>query len=212
MARPSKCTPEITESICQAVQQGATYEIAAAQAGIAVSTLHAWKSRALKALEHGKKKKSDLPYIEFLEAIKKADAKGALLLLATVRQAAPKDWKAAAWLLERRWKYEKGQSFHVEQAEETQEQGSIEPKLILMRQYNELIAASKQAFAEKSFQAFAALQSRIIQVALELRSIQIQDGDGVADNASDSEVIEQLTGMLLSLPPVLKQQILKKVS
>lgn len=44
-------------------------------------------------------------FVEFFEAVRKADATGAVRNLALIETAAPTHWQAAAWKLERRWGY-----------------------------------------------------------------------------------------------------------
>jgi hypothetical protein len=95
MARPTKFTPETVEKLCTAVRQGMTYALAAAYAGIHYDTLNEW--RRSKA--------------EFSEALTRAEAEGALANLARVEQAAEAgDWRASAWLLERRYPHDYGKS------------------------------------------------------------------------------------------------------
>jgi len=87
MARRSKYTPEVVQRITQAIELGATYELAAHYGGIAYSTFAEWQS--------------EKP--EFSEAVKAAEGKAAVKWLAKIEQAAVKNWQAAAWKLERRY-------------------------------------------------------------------------------------------------------------
>lgn len=43
----------------------------------------------------------EAPYVEFVEALKKADAEREFLILGQIAKAADDDWRAGAWLLER---------------------------------------------------------------------------------------------------------------
>jgi hypothetical protein len=45
MARPSKYTPEVVKRVTDAIKLGATYELAAAYAGIAESTFYDWQAK-----------------------------------------------------------------------------------------------------------------------------------------------------------------------
>ena len=73
--------------ILAALEQGASYQIAADKAGIARSTLHRWRN----------------DFEDFEADCKKAEARGATKLLENIQTAADKDWRAAAWLLEKRY-------------------------------------------------------------------------------------------------------------
>ncbi|HEV8639460.1 MAG TPA: hypothetical protein VG370_35065 [Chloroflexota bacterium] len=100
MGRPTKLTAERQARACQAVQLGATYEMAAQYAGIGYSTWATWLQRAA-AGRH--------PYVEFLEALKEAEARAVLGWLAKIEKAASDgEWTAAAWKLERRYPHAYG--------------------------------------------------------------------------------------------------------
>ena len=88
MARPSKYTPEVVARIVEALEQGATYEAAAAHAGVHYDTLNEWRKG----------------FPEFSEALKKAEAEAELHWLEQIESAAAAGaWQAAAWRLERRY-------------------------------------------------------------------------------------------------------------
>lgn len=94
MARKSKYTPEVVARVAEAIRNGATYELAAAYAGIDYSTFARWQNT-----------KS-----EFCEAIKSAEGAGAMSWLTMIEQATPTDWHAAAWKLERRYPHMYGKT------------------------------------------------------------------------------------------------------
>ena len=95
MARPSKFTPEVTETIIKALQIGATYKDAAEAAGVDYDTYNEW-IKAGKAAKSGK-------FFEFSELVKRTEAQARLNYLSTIAQAAAKgDWKAAEAFLKRR--------------------------------------------------------------------------------------------------------------
>jgi transposase-like protein len=87
MARPTKRTPEREQRLLQAIRAGNTRRAACAYAGISDETLANWSRRSL----------------DFLESLTRAEAESEVALVATIRQAAQQDWRAAAHLLERRW-------------------------------------------------------------------------------------------------------------
>ena len=94
MARRTKLSPEIIRRLVEAIQIGCTYKQACDHAGISASTFYAWMERG---------RNGDIEFEEFLETIKRANAKSVIANLAVVQRAARDgSWKAAAWVLERR--------------------------------------------------------------------------------------------------------------
>lgn len=86
--RPSKYTPERVARLAQAIELGATYELACAYAGISLDTFDRWR---------------DL-YPELKEEIAEAEGRATVKWLAKIEQAASEGtWQAAAWKLERRY-------------------------------------------------------------------------------------------------------------
>ena len=95
MARPTKLTPAVLERIVQAVKAGLTYEVAAQAAGVDRATFYRWKARG-EHDQHG-------PYRDLCDVLKKAEAEAEAHMLGIIRDAAPTQWQAAAWFLERRY-------------------------------------------------------------------------------------------------------------
>jgi len=90
MARPTKLSDDVEKTICDAIEAGATYAAAAEAAGIAVSTFNDWL-------------KDDRPrFVQFSEAIRRANARFMTEGLKRIKEAGRKDWRAIAWSLERR--------------------------------------------------------------------------------------------------------------
>lgn len=95
MARPSKLTPAVQETICSAIRAGNYSEIAARYAGISSTTFYKWM-----ALGEGDNAKD--PYKEFREAVENARATAEVRNIGLIQQAANNGtWQAAAWFLER---------------------------------------------------------------------------------------------------------------
>lgn|SRR5574343_1246244 len=91
MARPTKLTPEVEKAVCDAIREGMTYQAAADVSGIAISTLNDWL-------------KDPRPrFVQFSEAVRRANGEAKKELLRRIRDASRKDWRAAAWILERRF-------------------------------------------------------------------------------------------------------------
>lgn len=106
--RPSKLTPEIQEEIVKVVKSGNYIETACAFVGINKSTLYDWMKRGAREIERldnnakAKPKKSEVPYVEFSNAIKSAMAQSEIRDVAIIGKAAATNWQAAAWRLERK--------------------------------------------------------------------------------------------------------------
>lgn len=108
-ARPSKIT-EATPLIVQALEVGNTREGACAYAGIGQSTFYSWLERAEADIEQD----AESQHRELLEAVTRAEGIAQQSLVTEIRKSATgfvnpdtrkregKDWRAAAWMLERR--------------------------------------------------------------------------------------------------------------
>jgi hypothetical protein len=95
MARPTKLTPELQKKVIEAIRLGATYELAAAYAGIHYDTFHRWMTK-------GKEAQSGA-FCVFYEDVSQADGVAVVGWLAKIEKAASDGaWQAAAWKLERR--------------------------------------------------------------------------------------------------------------
>jgi len=108
--RRSKLTNTAIDVIAKGVRFGLTYEQAANAAGVSAATFYNWKKKA----EDG-----DPRFLEFLEALKQAEGEGEYLLAATIAQAAqldPSQWRAAAFILERRFPERWGRVTRLEAA------------------------------------------------------------------------------------------------
>ena len=97
MAAPTKFTPETVHAILAGIRAGLSYRLAAEAAGIHYDTFNEWQQgrfprgadRQLKA--------------EFSDELTRAKGQAAAQLTALISTAATEDWRAAAWLLERRF-------------------------------------------------------------------------------------------------------------
>jgi hypothetical protein len=98
VGRPSKLNEHVTRALIHNVSTGATLELAADAAGIHISTLHNWRTQGDADLDAGK----DTQYSRLVDALSRARADGELALVSLIRSHGLTDWRAAAWLLERR--------------------------------------------------------------------------------------------------------------
>jgi hypothetical protein len=106
MARPSKLTPEIARKVCEYVAAGLDYERAAACCGISARSIGRWRTRGMQS-RGGK-------YRDFARALDQAEAQAEARAVLLVGKAAQKDWRAAIWLLERRFAVRWGAKKSVE--------------------------------------------------------------------------------------------------
>lgn len=91
-----KFTPERTDAIIKAIQEGCPHETAAAAAGIATSTFYAW-------IEKGEGFQTGI-YREFADNVRRAEALAEAERISRIDRAGKEgDWKADAWYLERRY-------------------------------------------------------------------------------------------------------------
>lgn len=109
-AKPKLLDEDTQERILAVLKSGGYVETAAAVAGVAKQTFY-------NAIERGHPdgaladpdakepkrvlRKDDQPFREFREKVEQAQAEGETLNLGLIQRAAAKDWKAAAWILER---------------------------------------------------------------------------------------------------------------
>lgn len=93
VGRPTKLSADITARVCADLRAGLSVSSACASGGIHQATYFEWLARA----EAGERR-----FAEFADAVTQAKAAGARQLEGVVRKAAVDDWRAAAWMLERR--------------------------------------------------------------------------------------------------------------
>jgi hypothetical protein len=89
-----KPTQAQRDAICADVRQGLTPLQAALVAGVTDAEFNEW----LRAGREGQE-----PAATLLQGLAKAEAECELVIVGRVKVAAKDDWKAAAWLAERRW-------------------------------------------------------------------------------------------------------------
>ena len=107
MARPSKLTLEVQNKLVDLIKAGSYSATAAQVCGISPSTYYNWMRDGRDALakqEEGHKLTAgNKRYLEFMHAIKEAEAIAESIAIAQIRRAAQDgSWQAAAWYLERK--------------------------------------------------------------------------------------------------------------
>lgn len=96
--RPHKFTPETVSRLLMAIRAGLPYHLAAEAAGISEATFHKWQRGVFPRGVDPQMKQ------QFVEELTRARGESALRLIGIVTKAAPDDWRAAAWILERRFR------------------------------------------------------------------------------------------------------------
>ena len=195
--RRTKFTKPVRDQIIAALRAGATVEMACDAAGIGKTTYYEYLK---KADTHGGL------YRTFREEVNKAQADGAICLLGVIRSASAKDWKAGAWILERRYGY------HRDGIGSQRKQKTVEiptdPHAILRQQAVEIKQTMEQAKASQSFQAYAALQRQFLSVVAEIRQIESELGENdEMDGLTDEQMLTEISNAIIALPPILRQRL-----
>lgn len=94
IGRPSKLTLEVRTKLLQALVAGNQYRPACAFAGIHYHTFLNWMKQG-EAATKGE-------FVDFLDSVQRAVAQGEIASVAKIKRAEDEDWRAAAWMLERR--------------------------------------------------------------------------------------------------------------
>jgi hypothetical protein len=95
---PLKLDHGVINAVVEVIQRGVTWEVAAQAIGVHRSTLAEWRTRGELDREEGK----PTVYADLADALTRATAEGEASLIRVIRSHALLDWRAAAWLLERR--------------------------------------------------------------------------------------------------------------
>lgn len=108
IGRPTKLTPELQAEMVNIIRGGNYVETACAYVGLNKSTFYDWMKRGAREIDRVKKnpkarvRKDEQIYVEFSNAIKKAEAEAEARDVLIIAKAAESQWQAAAWRLERR--------------------------------------------------------------------------------------------------------------
>lgn len=119
-----KLTKNVRENVCKFIALGVSQESAAAQEGISKSVYWSWLRRGRQALEQamgrarehlpedGKQlaegvfarliEQAEMPYAELAASVEEALGKAEAGYTLKIAKAADRDWRAAAWWLEKR--------------------------------------------------------------------------------------------------------------
>ncbi|OWK34795.1 hypothetical protein [Fimbriiglobus ruber] len=113
--RPTKLTPLARKIILTALEGGGTRKTAAEMAKVSLRTLQLW-------LRLGLQPDAEAEYREFRTDVLRAEAEAILSCVDLIRKAAKKDWRAAAWWLERHCpEYARNKTFEPTRDEDAEE-------------------------------------------------------------------------------------------
>lgn len=107
--RPTRYSDALGDQLCNLISAGVPMRVAARSLGIGRSTLYDWRNYGAQGIE---------PYVTFEAKLKRALSRAEASLTLNLVSAAKKDWRAAAWWLERRHpeRYGAKQTMRVEKA------------------------------------------------------------------------------------------------
>lgn len=114
---PRKLTEDVEKRLCEAIALGCSKTMASRLAGVDPSTLWRWTEQGEADLAQEK----DSAYCKLRNGLKKAEAAFQAYALTVIHDAAPKNWQAAAWLLERKHPEEWARKDRTETAEQIEQ-------------------------------------------------------------------------------------------
>jgi hypothetical protein len=103
--RKTKCVPEITDKILALIRGGNYRDTACAAAGIDSRVMREWLIRGAKGEE---------PFATFSAAMDEAEGAAEARHVLTITSASKEDWRAAAWILSRKYHKRWGDKIQVE--------------------------------------------------------------------------------------------------
>ena len=100
-----KISRKLTHTVAEAIRQGYPNRFACTVAGIAERTYYRWRKRGEEILDAGYacETQMDEACLYFYFQTERAHADYVHMLTGIILEAAEQDWRAAAWLLERRF-------------------------------------------------------------------------------------------------------------
>lgn len=103
--RPTKLTSEVQQAICDALERGEVHVHAIEHGGIGETTYYEWLAKGEEGIK---------PYAEFREATTRAEARGRKKIFDLIQTHVELDWRAGAFLLERRYPQHYGKAARVD--------------------------------------------------------------------------------------------------
>lgn len=203
MTRGRKLNKAAMARAVEAIRKGCTYKLAANAAGVSESSIYRW----LREADNGAKR-----FVPFAQAVRAAENERAEFLLDAVCKAAHKDWRSAAFLLERRYGYRKNVPLDEPKPEASPVAANVDARTLLVQQSAQLQEAMLKASQAHSWQAYAALQRQFVSVIEQIRGIDAQDEqlDGF-DAMNDEQLLAEMEAAVLAMPPVMRQRLQQRI-
>jgi hypothetical protein len=126
--RPTKLTPKVQEEVCSAIRAGNTFEAAASYGGISPASFYSYMDKGRQSYEKGRRRTK---FTEFLEEVTRAKSVAEVALVANINKAGEKDWRAHAFLLERRNPSDWGR--HDRLSANVTESGTVKKMILIKR-------------------------------------------------------------------------------
>ena len=161
-------------------------------------------------IRKGEQDKAREPYKSFALKVREAESSSAIACLNTIQNTANEDWKAAAWLLSRRFGYKNDASHTIPaEAKQAKKTGDLlDYRDILETQISELRSSMDKAKESGSWQAYAALQRQLVSLMQELRALDAEEGAIDAhERMTDEQLLSEIVNTIISLPPLLRQRV-----
>ncbi|MGH9044718.1 MAG: hypothetical protein ACRDVP_07805 [Acidimicrobiales bacterium] len=144
-------TPALQKRICDSIATGNWLSTAAQAAGVTPESISHWKLKGGEDLEAGR---CGSIYAKFVQAIARAEAGAEITSLGCIQRAARRDWRAAAWLAERRFPTRWAPSQTV--AEEYGSGGVLDAEFVLSDEAFDIVPRLLEGLAQKTTQMLAA--------------------------------------------------------
>ncbi len=148
--RPAKLNDDVRDRLVAASRLGLTRALQAEYANISATTLQRWLATGRQATK-GK-------FRALWLALKQSEAEGAFAAMTRIEEASKTNWKAGAWLMERRHGYRRNGPSEARRERFADDLIDEDPAASLRRQIGEVIEANRQALQTGSFQAYFAGQ------------------------------------------------------
>jgi hypothetical protein len=151
--RKADLNPELEARVAQLLKAGNYFETTAVLVGKSKVTLYSWirrgrkERRRLEADPRAKERRSEAPFLAFLNAVETAQAHAEVVDVAAISAGSRVSWQAAAWRLERKLPERWGRRSH--------------PKVALQREVDSFITEIKAALDPSTFQVVADTVARI---------------------------------------------------
>ena len=193
-----KLTPNKKKEILKLAGIGLTVHKIASLSGVPDSTLRDW----LKWGKRGKTKKLEDFYREFTLANSLVSKKATMNVVTRIQQG---DMTESKWWLEKMDGIGKPEKHQYEESEIELPTNTLD---LLREQSKDLKRSMDKAEGSESWQAYAALQRQFLSVIQQIRQIESEEGIGdELDGITDDQLINEITGAIVSLPPILRQKV-----